>query len=137
MRKTAILETLANKFSQRLTKMHSVDDSGADKAKYLKSVISKAPWKRTANEVKEVAKIVKEIPFFKAKSSLRENEVQYLVHHFRHRQFKAGTNIVNYGEPGEQFFIILQGKVKIMAPNTEVKGWKMKWSLHNELQNRV
>ena len=85
MRINAIKETLANKLGKKLSKMHAVEDSGADKAKYIKSIITKAPWKRTAYELKEVAKIVKEIPFFKAKQTLLEKDVLYLVQNFRYR----------------------------------------------------
>ena len=78
-----------------MIKMHTTEDTYADKAKYFKSIIDKPPWKRTASELKEVSKIVKEIPFIKSKVSLGEADIQYLIHHFRHRNYKQVMTSLN------------------------------------------
>lgn len=120
-----------------MIKMHSIEDKYAEYAKYFKLVYEKPKWKRTTDEEKVISKIIKEIPFFKSKVSLGEADTLNLIRNFRHRNYKIGENIINYGDYIDQFYIILKGKVKIMVPNKEIKNWQIKWQLRKTLLNKI
>lgn len=81
-----------------MIKMHSIEDKYAEYAKYFKLVYEKPKWKRTTDEEKVISKIIKEIPFFKSKVSLGEADTLNLIRNFRHRNYKIGENIINYGD---------------------------------------
>jgi hypothetical protein len=59
VRKSVILEKLANKFGGKLNKKIELEQSKDNNSVYLKTVIKKAPHRRTTNEIHEAAKIIK------------------------------------------------------------------------------
>jgi len=37
------------------------------------------------------------------------------------KEYKAGADVIEYGDEGNQFYIILCGRVKVMIPNPKMK----------------
>lgn len=81
------------------------------------TILKKKPVERTAADVGELIEATKSIKFFKT-LELDEGES---VHSdcckvLQFREYEKGEFIFNYGEPGDSFCIIIQGKVKILVP---------------------
>ena len=72
-----------------------------------------------------MSKIINDIKFFKQRN-IKQNELVELVSAFKFEEFEAGEDVINHGESGDKFYIILKGKVKVMIPNPKVKDWKLK-----------
>ena len=44
-----------------------------------------------------------------------------------------GQNVITYGEPGENFYVILKGKCGVKIPNPGIKAWRDHWQKYQEL----
>ena len=42
------------------------------------------------------------------------------------KEFIADTDVIEYGEPGDKFYIMICGEVKVMIPNPKMRQWKSK-----------
>lgn len=60
--------------------------------------------------------LLKTIPFF---SGLNEREILLFTEKSQYRQYKKGQHIFGFGEPAENFFILLSGWVKLYRINKD------------------
>ena len=47
---------------------------------------------------------------------------------------QKGQNVIEYGEPGELFYIIVKGTVGIMIPNPSIQSWKRERKEFDQLE---
>lgn len=58
--------------------------------------------------------LLKTIPFF---SGLSEDEIGYFVKNSHQQEYKKSSYILHYGEPAEQFYVVLEGWIKLYRVN--------------------
>jgi CRP/FNR family cyclic AMP-dependent transcriptional regulator len=110
----------ANAIHKKKTAAHLFNCSGdttgcAGKIK-IKYHTEKTPSAGTKkNREREIAAIAKELKSFPIFKSLDMTEIKNIVSHFRIRQFKEDETIMKKGEPGVKLYIILSGKVDVIA----------------------
>ncbi|CAG9316510.1 unnamed protein product [Blepharisma stoltei] len=90
-----------------------------DALSYIVSILNSPPPSRTLNTLKTLMFVTKDIPFFtKIKQEYNEdahkNCCQYMCYFFS----KKGEFVINAGEYGDTFYIILQGVVKVLVPTS-------------------
>ena len=61
-------------------------------------------------EVKETVRFLQKVPLF---AGLNNRQLEHLARRFIDRNYKVGEAIVNQGQGGEGFFIIVSGKAEI------------------------
>ncbi len=65
----------------------------------------------------QIGEILKQVPFFR---SLGRDSIDFITEKLKFKQFKAGSTICKIGDPGDKMYIVLSGKVAVMAANGEV-----------------
>ena len=68
---------------------------------------------------------LKNVQFFKERK-IKNRDLEELVSAFRFEKFEAGEQIMEYGEPGEKFYVMIKGIVSVSVPNSEIRNWRMK-----------
>ena len=84
---------------------------------------SKLPPQRNEEDINKIMEITSHIKFF---SKITEEKKTDYIHreackYFRIQIFHRGEIVINFGEIGEEFFVILKGKVGVYVPNKIVK----------------
>ncbi len=64
----------------------------------------------------QIGEILKEVPFFR---SLGRDSIDFITERLKFKQFKAESMICKVGDPGDKMWIILSGKVAVLAANGE------------------
>ncbi|OMJ77516.1 hypothetical protein SteCoe_22877 [Stentor coeruleus] len=87
--------------------------------KNLINIFSVSPSQRSQHDLEEIMKVTKDIKFLKNLSEERNSD---RVHWECCRVmtleiFNPGDNIINYGEPGDKYYIIIKGKVSVLVPS--------------------
>ena len=75
-------------------------------------VLKKEKAERKPAEMVMMAKMVKEIPYFKERG-MDENGFMEVFKAMKLMTMPEGKNVVEYGDIGESFYFILHGKVEI------------------------
>lgn len=78
--------------------------------------------KRKKHEVAEVIKIVQQIKFFKERK-IKDNDYEELVNALNFVSKEEFENVFLYNDPGEHFYIILQGTVVVKIRNPAMDNW--------------
>ena len=81
-------------------------------------ILFKPKEERKDKDFTLIAPIVKEINFFKQRNMMSQ-DITYLCQELQYEYFTQGECVFKYGEHGAKFYIILKGKVEIMAPDLE------------------
>ena len=79
----------------------------------IKNILSKAPNRRIQTDIDELVGLVHEIKFFKDRKDIKPQDFRELVTAIQYTEIEQGKSVIKYGEPGENFFIILSGKVSV------------------------
>lgn len=77
--------------------------------------------------------LIKGIPFFKQKKEIKEADYKELVQGFTLQKLKKGSIVFNYGDDGDQFYIILKGAVTVQVRNQTLKNWKQQRLIYQRL----
>lgn len=95
--------------------MHSYRD--------LKTILQKPQQQRSKEELQDVENIISNHQFFKKNIKSREHceQIVQLMHFEECQEFQ---NVINYGEKGDKFYIILKGLVSIKIPNPAIGDWR-------------
>ncbi|OMJ75820.1 hypothetical protein SteCoe_24958 [Stentor coeruleus] len=91
--------------------------------KNLMSIFSALPSQRSQHDLEEIMKVTKDIKFLKNLSEERNSD---RVHWECCRVmtleiFNPGDNVINFGEPGDKYYIIIKGKVSVLVPSMNRK----------------
>ena len=57
-------------------------------------------------------------------SQMTEADHKFIAKSMTLQEFKAGDNVLSYGELGEEFFIVLKGKSFRYEPKRKMKDWR-------------
>lgn len=76
---------------------------------------------------------MKNITFFREKKEIKEADYKDLVQGFTLMKQKAKTVLFNYGDEGDQFFVIVKGSVKVHVRNQTLKNWKQQRVVYQRL----
>ena len=95
-------------------------------ANYLKEELlpfSKASAQRTEEDINKILGITSNVEFF---SKITEEKKSQFIHreackYFRIQIFHRGETVVKFGEIGEEFYVILKGKVGVFVPSKVAK----------------
>ena len=74
-------------------------------------------------EVEEFVELLSEIRFFQERKDIKKRDLKELMSVFKIVETQHDQNVVNYGEPGENFYIIIKGQVSVQIPNPRIKDW--------------
>jgi len=83
----------------------------------------KEPEERSQPELEKLAAFLTTIKFFKERK-IKSTDLADLSQFFKLVVKDKGEDAITYGEPGENFFIILKGQVEVLVPNSMIKGWR-------------
>ena len=94
------------------------------KVERLKAILQKPNSLVTHEDVEDFILLISEIRFFQERKEMEKRDLKELLAGFQVIDMAANKNVINYGEPGEKFYVILSGQVSVKIPNPGIKGWK-------------
>lgn len=59
---------------------------------------------------------VKGIKYFSEKPEINENDYLFICEHVRYEFFPEGKNVIQVGEYGDKFYVIIEGEVQVLVP---------------------
>ena len=71
--------------------------------------------------IKFLNEMIKEVYNTKKDQAIQRSDYKLLCENMRFRYYKAGETIFEYGDYGDQFFIILKGTVSVLVPKQKEK----------------
>ena len=74
--------------------------------------------------------VIRNVKFFKDK----KDQLKDIATAFTFQRNASGEKIIQYGEYGDQFYIIIQGKVSVEIPNPVIRAWKDEFKKYSDLQ---
>ena len=78
---------------------------------------------------------MRKLEFFKNKRYITQMEYKELSLSLDYLEIKKDENIIEYGDEGDLFYIILSGEVKVEVPNPNIKDWSWARSIYQSLYN--
>ena len=87
------------------------------KTHVMRKILPKEMSKRTEEDLDELVRLIKDISFFKDRSSLKTQDIRELAACFKFKEVNEGNNVINYGDIGENFYLIIQGIVSVLIKN--------------------
>ena len=82
--------------------------------------------------------LIKDLKFFKDRN-IADNDLQEITKVLSIERFAPGEVIMNYGEKGDKFYVIVQGLALVRIPNPNIRNWRQKhfFKLQNEAYLRT
>ena len=104
----------------------------------LVSILKKPAFQRNTEEVSHVLNLIKDLKFFKDRN-IADNDLQEITKVLSIERFAPGEVIMNYGEKGDKFYVIVQGLALVRIPNPNIRNWRQKhfFKLQNEAYLRT
>jgi signal-transduction protein with cAMP-binding, CBS, and nucleotidyltransferase domain len=66
-----------------------------------------------------IVPVLKKIQFFKTQfSDLRREDFKFIAEKLKFKFHNSGENVMNFGDRGHVFYIIIQGKVNVLVPDS-------------------
>ena len=84
--------------------------------------MKKPPIKRIPADLAKVSKLLTKNQFFLNKK-LKKAEIEDLAQNLRFKTILGKDNVMEYGDFGDEFFIIIKGLVSIKIPDKSIKNW--------------
>ena len=79
--------------------------------------MGKPPRERTERDLEEMEAFFREYPIFKELRSERDRDtILRAFQDMRLRTHRQGDAVVRFGEVGQEFFVVLQGRVSVRVP---------------------
>ena len=100
----------------------------------LKKILSKPVKERKDGDIQELIGMISQIRFFQERKEINPSDFRDLVQLFQYKESEQGKTVIKFGEPGDQFFVIIQGTLGVMIPNPSVKKWKANYQRWNKVQ---
>lgn len=85
----------------------------------LKKTLRKHTLRRSPEEVRDLIEYFENIPFLKKLSFDRQERTE-LANLFKIETFQGMDNVMNIGDEGDKFYIIIQGVVSIQVHNLNI-----------------
>ena len=90
----------------------------------LSDIIEKQARNRSAFLIKELVPLVKPLPFFKERG-LKDNSIQETISLMEYKEMKQDQFAIEYGTFGDEFYVVLDGEVEVMVPDTSSDTFKL------------
>ena len=105
------------KFERKYTKKH-IQQKKNYSEDYIMSLIEKTEKSRTKNEIRILSDYLSEKYdyFKKIKESSEHQKLEKIVSVLHYEIFHKGDSIISYGEEGDKFYILLEGKINLFKP---------------------
>lgn len=84
--------------------------------------------------MEELIGTIADIKFFQERKEIKPSDFRDLVTAFQYTEVGEKNKVIKYGEPGENFYVILSGKVSVMVPNPAIRKWKYHYKRFDDLQ---
>lgn len=111
-----------DELEKNIKKSHLITQG--DAVQKLKQILQKPVYFRTNLENDHLVALVQEIKFFQERATqIKESDLRDLTQSFQVVEFQKGENVLNYGEAGDQFYTIIEGKISVQIPNPGMKHW--------------
>jgi signal-transduction protein with cAMP-binding, CBS, and nucleotidyltransferase domain len=83
-----------------------------------------------------VSKYIKSIPFFKYRDTgvITDQDSYEIASSLKFEKFKAGEKVVNFGDDGDKFYIILKGVVSVQIRNPRIQDYRLQEREYNKLK---
>ena len=69
--------------------------------------------------------LIKNISFFKERKSLDVTEIREIAACFRFEEINEGSDVMEYGDKAENFYLLLSGIVSVQITNPGIVDWKV------------
>ena len=100
----------------------------------LIKILQNPPAKRTEAEICDIIDTLKGLDYFKRQiGKLGHSEWKDLASSLEYTKVAKGTDVINYGEIGDKFYLVLSGFLGVYLPNPKVKEWNWAHSEYNKL----
>lgn len=76
---------------------------------------------------------MKEWKFFNDKN-LTDEEMVELIQHFDFESYKTKDCIMNLGDQGDTFYILIKGAVSVLVKNPQIKDWNIEYKYYKKLK---
>ena len=86
----------------------------------LISILEKPAGRRHHEDIDRLVPMLNKIEFFKARN-LSLTDLRAVAQCLTHSMFKTGEKIIEYGQYGNTFYIVLEGSVSVLVPITVPK----------------
>eukprot|EP00347_Sterkiella_histriomuscorum_P023519 403334331 len=97
---------------------HLLDFKLSDQQKTIISILKKSPETRTDKDLQILIPIVQNISFFKEKK-IKARDLIEICQRLKYENISAQKNVIQYGEYGDRFYIILEGQVSVWIPDKD------------------
>ena len=81
----------------------------------MKSILSKPAEQRSTYELRNLVPLISDIAYF-SKLKLKPYELNEVCSGLEYKTVTKDSFVINYGEQGDLFYIILKGKVSVWVP---------------------
>ena len=75
---------------------------------------------RSEHDCLNLIAYMKNVKFF-AQRDVKDQDFQSIIDCLQHESFQPGEAIMQYGDYGDKFYIILKGSVKCLIPSPKIK----------------
>jgi hypothetical protein len=79
----------------------------------MKNILQKPSGKRTDEDLDELVGLIKDIAWFKERQNLSANDIRELAACFQFEEVQEFNDVMEFGDTGESFYLILQGLVSV------------------------
>ena len=97
--------------------------SQSEYSKEIKNLLKKPLNQRSREDIEKLTSLIKDIQFFKDRKQLTHDEMRELASCLHLESISAMDKVINYGEKGDKFYIIIRGVVSVQIPNMSIKSW--------------
>lgn len=88
---------------------------------------------RTNKQHDLLCKVLSRISFFKDQK-IKASDQKEIADLLTLEKVKRNEIVFDYGVPGDKFYMILNGEVEVLLPNTdEIPDWKEKYALYQQV----
>lgn len=64
----------------------------------------------------------------------QEEDIKLIAKYLTYCEQKEDTHIWQYGDPAENFYFVLRGRVTMQEPNTAIANWEWAYTLYMQLK---
>ena len=78
--------------------------------------------------MRQLKQLIYNIDIFKKQRILQTDDIRQITKYLSYTEYKEGELPVEHGEPAENLYIILRGKVQFYEPNlADIPDWEWAW----------
>ena len=109
---------------------------GSNKLSALIQILQTPASKRAQHEISHVVNLIKDLKFFKERN-ISDDVLHEITNVIKFEKFEPGQVIMNFGERGDKFYVIVQGLALVRIPNPQIKSWRQKHFFMKENETQL